>query len=126
MKRHARACDARSCSLKISFASAQVCTFGPRHGHFAPHKFLTNPLLACVASTDSKTMSKTSTAQLSLSNILDKPDEEAESLAQDALPGEKAEGWDEEDVNIAKEGYCIECEGASTIHDFMADELMSL
>ena len=26
------------------------------------------------------------------------------------------EGWDEEDANIAKEGYCIECEGPPSIH----------
>lgn len=50
-------------------------------------------------------------AQLSLSNILDKLDVDAEDFSQDAWPDEKAEGWDEEDVNIAKEGYCIECEG---------------
>lgn len=53
------------------------------------------------------------TPQLSLSDILDRDAADADDIVQDAWPeGEEPEGWDEEDVNIAKEGYCIECEGA--------------
>lgn len=64
-------------------------------------------------------MAEKSTVQLSLANILDKPDADAGEISHDAWRDEpeKAEGWDEEDAHIAKEGYCIECEGESTIMD---------
>ena len=51
-------------------------------------------------------------AGLSLAGILDSNND-----AEDVLQGvevdssEKGEGWDEEDGVVAKEGYCIECEG---------------
>lgn len=51
-------------------------------------------------------------AGLSLAGILDS-NNDAEDVLQgvEADSPEKGEGWDEEDGVIAKEGYCIECEG---------------
>ena len=71
-------------------------------------------------------MSEKTNAHLSLASILDK-DADAEELSQDAWPDEeeKAEGWDEEEANIAKEGYCIECEGTPTSFSERCLELIS-
>jgi hypothetical protein len=59
------------------------------------------------------TSEKNGSNGLSLTNILDVENAHEENLVQNDIGHEKGEGWDEEDVSIAKEGYCIECEGAS-------------
>ena len=52
---------------------------------------------------------------LSLADILDQTEDAAEDAFLEQHPSDdKPEGWDEEEGLIAKEGYCIECEGRSS------------
>lgn len=53
---------------------------------------------------------------LSLSGILDSNNVELE-FPEEQLVNERPEGWDEEGGAVAKEGFCVECEGESSTMD---------
>lgn len=59
-------------------------------------------------------MSEKQSAQAqALANILNANDADADAYIEEKTEENAAEGWDEEDGVVAKEGYCVECEGLS-------------